>query len=96
MSFIVHGLDHWTLDPNVVGSNLILAIEVEPLRMDSLPILFILTHSQVNKAWEPNSAVGLCSQPHKHASAQGHNNKSNNKAFKLWPVAGCEAKVGAE
>ena len=32
------------------------------------------------KAWEPNSATAFCSQPHKQASAQGHNNNSNNKA----------------
>ena len=32
------------------------------------------------KAWEPNSAATFCGQPHKQASAQGHNNIRNNKA----------------
>ena len=49
------------------------------------------------KASEPNPVTTFCSQPHKQASAQGHNNNRNKKKkLKLWPAAGCEAKVVAE
>ena len=38
------------------------------------------------QAWEPNSVASFCGQPRKQATAQGHNNNSNNKAGAL---AGC-------
>ena len=34
----------------------------------------------ISKAWKPNLAATFCHQPHKQASSQGYNNKSNNKA----------------
>ena len=48
----------------------------------------------VHTAWELNSAATFCSQPHKQASAHGHNDNNNDKAQAV--AAGCEAKVVAE
>ena len=36
--------------------------------------------SNLCQAWEPNSATTFCGQSQKQASAQGHNDNSNNKA----------------
>ena len=50
------------------------------------------------KALEPYLVANCYSQPHKQASAQGHNNNKNNTIIKLelQLTAGCEAKVVAE
>ena len=44
----------------------------------------------INKAWEPNLAAAFCGQPHKQASAQGHNDNSYNIAK---AVAGGQIKL---
>ena len=51
--------------------------------------------SDVSEGCEPNPTAIFCSQLHRQASVQGHNNKS--KIMKqLYMAAGFEAKVVAE
>ena len=61
------------------------AVLTQVMFLDALPYPQILIDGGggimvKTKAWEPNSASTFCSQPHKQASAQGHNNNSNNKS----------------
>ena len=67
-----------------------------PLEQDCRGIVLsdgsALDQMQPSKAWDPKSAATFCGQPHKEASAQGHNNNSNNEASKV--VAGRGYYVG--
>ena len=53
--------------------------------------IYFFKRKKLCKAWEPNSAATFCGQPHKQASAQGHNNNSNAAGCRY-----CEDKVGVD